>query len=214
MEAPCGGVAAGGQRTSFEAGSTTTLAWRLTQNHNAEFRVAFSPTAEDQFEDWVLGSRPDVEGQFEYEQPITLPSCTCDQCAIQLLQYTSPTMLEAYYSCADIELTQPEGGDLPPCDEADGTTGGVPGTTGPSTTGSSTTGGTSTTTLGTSSTGANTSDSDAESSGSTAAIEEPTSGTSAGGGGGSDGGCRLGNRPPPVIWLAGVFVLLMLRTRD
>ncbi len=120
MEGPCGAVAAGADRTVFEAGQTTVLRWELTQNHNAQFRVAFSPGGDEGFDDWVLGMRPDVTGELSYDQELELPECVCDTCSLQLLQYSSMTMLAGYYSCADIELTQPEGGRLPACAGSEG----------------------------------------------------------------------------------------------
>ncbi|MBL4687243.1 MAG: hypothetical protein JKY37_21785 [Nannocystaceae bacterium] len=126
MDGPCGGVVSTTESTTFVAGENVVIRWSVAQNHSAQFRVAFSPSGDVGFDDWVLGVRPDISGEVEYEQELALPECVCDDCALQLLQYSSPTMLAGYYSCADIELTQPEGGSLPACEAMSGDDGGLP----------------------------------------------------------------------------------------
>lgn len=123
MDAPCGDVGSTAESTTFVAGEDVVIRWSVTQNHSSQFRVAFSPSGDAGFDDWVLGVRPDISGELEYEQALSLPECVCDDCTLQLLQYSSPTMLAGYYSCADIELTQPEGANLPACEAMGGGTG-------------------------------------------------------------------------------------------
>lgn len=145
-EGPCGAVARTGEVTTLTAGDTIDLQWTLSQNHNNTFRVAFSPAADEGFEANIIGTLPDVSDQYDYSQAIALPECVCDDCTLQVAQFT-PTGNAAYYSCADIQLVPPEGMNLPSCDEVAGTTAGSepepepePGTSGPGQTGTDTAG--------------------------------------------------------------------------
>lgn len=126
-EAPCGGVDPTATPTAYEAGQEITLFWTVSQSHGNQFRVAFSAANELGFDASVLGTRPDVDGQTEYEQPVTLPMCTCDPCTLQLAQLTV-TGNAGYYSCADIVLEPPAGlevGACPIVDDGGGTGTGV-----------------------------------------------------------------------------------------
>ncbi|MEM6995006.1 MAG: DUF6595 domain-containing protein [Myxococcota bacterium] len=116
-DGPCGGAPVGA-RTQLVAGESVDVRWVLTQNHSSVFRIAFSAQGDEGFDDWVLGTRPDEAGVLEFEQALPMPQCICSECTLQLLQYASPQMTVAYHSCADIELTQPEGGQLPDCTQA------------------------------------------------------------------------------------------------
>ena len=181
MEGPCGDVPRG-EPTQYTAGQVVQTRWGSTQNHFNVFRVSFSPAADAGFAENILGSRPDEEGVFDYTQPLTMPMCTCEDCTLQLTQFTATGKL-AYYSCADIELVAADGGDVPPCMSATGETGG-----------SDESGGTSTGDAPGTSSGSGSSTSSEEDSGSLATSE------SSGGSGGaqdtessSSGGCRVGN---------------------
>ncbi len=121
MDGPCGG-AAKGEATTYEAGSIIEMQWDLTQNHFNVFRVAFSPAADEGFDENVIGTRPDIDGVFSYTQPVPLPNCTCTDCTLQLTQFTATGNL-SYYSCADIELVAPDGVELPTCTPTTATTG-------------------------------------------------------------------------------------------
>ncbi len=124
MEGPCGGTPRG-DATQYTAGAVVQTRWGSTQNHFNLYRVSFSPAADAGFDENIIGSRPDEEDVFDYVQPLTMPMCTCDDCTLQLTQFTETGKL-AYYSCADIELVAPEGGDVPPCMTATGESGEAP----------------------------------------------------------------------------------------
>lgn len=200
MEGPCGGVPRG-EPTRYDAGEVVDMRWIATQNHFNVYQVAFGAANDEGFEENVLGTRPDEEGVFEYLQPVPMPMCTCDDCTIQLAQFTATGKL-AYYSCADIELVAPDGTDVSPCVASVGETGDVETTTGAD---ASTSGDPGSTTV-----------TDAEAS-STSVASPGTSGT------GStpqestppdtttDGGCRAGETSPRV--LLALALLLGFRPR-
>lgn len=114
MDSPCGGVERGDDPTVYEAGSTVDVSWVLTQNHFNQFRIAFSAGNDAGFDDNVIGTLPDVNGQFDYTQAVPMPACTCEDCTLQLVQFTATGNL-GYYSCADIELVAASGERLPEC---------------------------------------------------------------------------------------------------
>ncbi len=126
MEGPCGDTPRG-EATQYTAGQVVQTRWGSTQNHFNVFQVAFSPAADEGFDQNIIGSRPDEEDVFDYMQPLTMPMCTCDDCTLQLTQFTATGKL-AYYSCADIELVAPQGRDVPPCVPATVESGEGPGT--------------------------------------------------------------------------------------
>lgn len=180
MEGPCGDIPRG-ESTQYTAGQVVQTRWGSTQNHFNVFRVSFSPAADAGFAQNIIGSRPDEEDVFDYTQPLTMPICTCDDCTLQLTQFTATGLL-AYYSCADIELVAGEGRDVPPCMAATGESGEGPGTSTGATPGAST--GDDSTSSSEEDTGPPaTSDSSAGTSAGSGADAEPS----------SSSGCRTGN---------------------
>lgn len=178
MEGPCGATPRGAA-TQYTAGSVVQTRWGSTQNHFNVFRVSFSPAADAGFGDNIIGSRPDEEDVFDYMQPLTMPLCTCDDCTLQLTQFTATGKL-AYYSCADIELVAPEGIDTPPCVSATGESGEPPDASSGEAPGTGSDG--DSTTSGEEDTGA--AESSTSNAGTTSAQDSPSS---------SGGGCHVGN---------------------
>ncbi|MCA9649892.1 MAG: lytic polysaccharide monooxygenase [Myxococcales bacterium] len=113
--APCGQGEVTGPRTVFEPGQTIQVQWEQYISHLGIFRLAFSPNDDEGFDDNVLATVDDDPAQQLYELEITLPSCTCDDCTLQLYQTPGSG---GYYSCADIELRAPEGMSVPQCPQA------------------------------------------------------------------------------------------------
>jgi hypothetical protein len=104
----------------YEAGSTITLRFNEFINHSGRFRVAFDPDGADvaDFNANILNDIPDPNNanDTEWEIEVTLPSETCDNCTLQLVQamdgnmvdpVLDPSNISSYYSCVDIELVAP-----------------------------------------------------------------------------------------------------------
>ncbi len=102
---PCG-VARGNSPVVLEAGATVEVQFEATIYHQGYFRIAFSPSGDQRFDDYVLiDNIPDINGKRYRTASITLPDMECDQCTLQLIQ----VMLDRsppsnYFSCADIQL--------------------------------------------------------------------------------------------------------------
>lgn len=197
MEGPCGGIPRG-EPTQYTAGQVVQTRWASTQNHFNVYRVSFSPAADVGFEQNIIGSRPDEEDVFDYMQPLTMPMCTCEDCTLQLTQFTATGKL-AYYSCADIELVAADGGDPPPCMLAAGESGE----------------GSSTSTSGAGSTSsADDSESSSEADTGAAATSESSGGSAAQEtASSSSGGCRMGTSESSGGFALSVGLLWGLRRR-
>jgi Lytic polysaccharide mono-oxygenase, cellulose-degrading len=111
--APCGGAgptpAGAATRTVLQAGSTITVKFAETVQHPGYFRIAFSPDGLSGFDEHVLVPMiPDTNGR-DYSAQVTLPSISCDNCSLQLIQCMDGSLppiasCSNYYSCADIVL--------------------------------------------------------------------------------------------------------------
>lgn len=201
MEGPCGDIPRG-EPTQYTAGQVVQTRWGSTQNHFNVFRVSFSPAADAGFAQNIIGSRPDEEDVFDYTQPLTMPMCTCDDCTLQLTQFTATGKL-AYYSCADIELVAAQGTEVPPCMAATGESGEGPGTSTGAAPGTSS--GNGSTSASEEDTGSPaTSGSSASTSGGSAAEDTEPSGNS---------GCRAGNSGGSGGFALSVGLLWGLRRR-
>jgi len=119
---PCG--ATGGKRgtkvTTFAPGATITVEWDETVDHPGHYRIAFDDDGDDVFVNpnnpndhfafTLMEPIPDKAGG-HYTQQITLPTATCANCTLQLMQImtTAVPYNSFYYQCADIAIA--EGGD-------------------------------------------------------------------------------------------------------
>lgn len=123
---PCGvgpDDARGPNVTTFQGGETILVRWTETVQHPGHFRISFDGDGHDDFGDPAgyddFYSNPavlideiadKVESQAMYEQEITLPMMSCDNCTLQLIQVMTdkpPYELgtnDLYYQCADIVL--------------------------------------------------------------------------------------------------------------
>lgn len=127
-----------GEPVEFEAGSTMTLEWTETIDHDGNFVISFDPDGDD-FDgdgdgnddfpasfggddeasgngDLVLIEIPD-EGGSEHSAEVTLPSMACDNCTLQLIQNMgerTPTagnpVAHLYFRCIDVVLVGGDGG--------------------------------------------------------------------------------------------------------
>lgn len=116
---PCGGALKTTRSTIFSGGQTIDVEFEETIEHPGHFRIAFSPAGDLNFDDYVLADNiPDNPASGFYKQNITIPVEICDACSLQLIQVmtTSPTPGpgDFYYSCTDIQITNP--GDITPPD--------------------------------------------------------------------------------------------------
>lgn len=102
---PCG-APRGANPAVFEPGAELEVAFESTIYHQGEFRIAFSPAADQGFDEHVLAEGiADVRGQRYRTHRITLPAVTCEDCTLQLIQsMPDRTPTTYYYSCADIAL--------------------------------------------------------------------------------------------------------------
>lgn len=127
-----------GEPLEFEAGSTMTLEWTETVDHDGNFVISFDPDGDD-FDgdgdgnddfpaslggndeasgngDLVLMVIPD-EGGSEHSAEVTLPATACDNCTLQLMQNMgerTPTAgnptAHLYFRCIDLVLVGGDGG--------------------------------------------------------------------------------------------------------
>ena len=123
-DGPCGAVASvrGPTTCSFQPGSTITIAFDETVEHEGHFRVAF----DDDGQDFINPTTPaDTDptvlinsvadkvttsaADWGYTVDVTFPNIECDNCTLQVIQVmsTAATYAEGdlYYQCADIVLS-------------------------------------------------------------------------------------------------------------
>lgn len=123
---PCGvgpNDARGPNVTTYQGGETIMVRWTETIDHPGHFRISFDADGHDDFADpaayddfysnpaVLVDEIPDQSGnQVMYEQAVTLPLMSCDNCTLQLIQMMTdkpPYELggnDLYYQCADIVL--------------------------------------------------------------------------------------------------------------
>jgi hypothetical protein len=110
--------------TTYAPGQTITVHWLETIDHPGNYRIAFSPAADQGFDDNVLlDNIPDINGPVPaggrpYQADVTLPTIECTDCTLQLIQVMTETVPPSlYYSCTDLVLAIGGGGDAgPPAD--------------------------------------------------------------------------------------------------
>jgi MYXO-CTERM domain-containing protein len=110
--------------TSFRPGETITLQWNILIEHGGHklWRVAIDDSGQD-FPDPVTANdtstlpffmdKIEVDGKGMHTLDITLPMITCDNCTLQMVQYTydTPPYPGFYHQCADIVIAgDPSGG--------------------------------------------------------------------------------------------------------
>lgn len=131
-EGPCGQRNPGrvSERVSvFRPGETITVAWDVYVQHSSYFRLSFDLDGDDSFSqrssapvdpardeptqllpgegELILDYVMDRPGELEHvELSVTLPTEPCDNCTLQLTQFTYNLPLEeaTYYQCADLTL--------------------------------------------------------------------------------------------------------------
>ena len=122
-EGPCGelGGVRGGTVATFAPGETITVEWDETVDHPGHYRISF----DDDGQDFVDPARPDdnlpttlldqiddLVGPRHYAQEITLPSVTCTNCTLQLIQIMGTTVPynSFYFQCVDLVIADDGGG--------------------------------------------------------------------------------------------------------
>lgn len=111
---PCGTVVKLANSPILNAGEKITVTWEETVNHPGYFEFRFSTDNDVSFSapvtipDTATGALP-----HQYSVELTLPSTTCAQCTLQLVQVMTenPANPSNYYSCADFQLVN---GNAPP----------------------------------------------------------------------------------------------------
>jgi MYXO-CTERM domain-containing protein len=125
-QGPCGvgaDDARGPNVTTFKGGETIVVRWIETIDHPGHYRISFDPNGHDDFVDpaayddyytneaVLVDAIPDQAGsQVMYEQEVTLPLMSCDNCTLQLIQMMTdkpPYEIgtnDLYYQCADLVL--------------------------------------------------------------------------------------------------------------
>ena len=121
---PCGNVAPTGTATQLSGAETITINWLETVEHPGYYRIAFSQTGDQGFDDSVLlDDIPDVAcgaPPCSYTAEVTVPSEPCVGCSLQLIQYMgNAPPYSLYYSCADIEILAGPGSDGGPANGPD-----------------------------------------------------------------------------------------------
>jgi hypothetical protein len=122
---PCGRL--NGARSTnvatFRPGETITITWRETIDHPGHFRISFDADGDDDFVDpasyddrntneaVLLDGIPDRSGGGEYSVQVRLPTVTCTNCTLQVIQVMTdkPPYVagsnDIYYQCADLVLS-------------------------------------------------------------------------------------------------------------
>jgi hypothetical protein len=113
----------------FRPGQTITVAWDVYVRHSSYFRLSFDPDGDDSFSqrrsapadparddptelppgegELILDYVMDQPGEVAHvELPVTLPAEPCDNCTLQLIQFTYNLPIDdaTYYQCADLTL--------------------------------------------------------------------------------------------------------------
>ncbi|MDC3954951.1 SCE4755 family polysaccharide monooxygenase-like protein [Polyangium jinanense] len=106
--------ASGYKVTDLVVGQPLQVTWKETVNHNGKFRVALSTKSIDTVK------RADLDAAVFYEAndanaqsgglvsaTITVPDTPCQNCVIQLRQFMEGASKPYYYSCAAVNITDP-----------------------------------------------------------------------------------------------------------
>ncbi|MDC0719748.1 SCE4755 family polysaccharide monooxygenase-like protein [Nannocystis bainbridge] len=123
---PCGvgpNDTRGDEVAVFQGGESIVVRWTETVDHPGHFRISFDNDGHDDFGDpagfddfysnpaVLVDEIADKQGsQQMYEQEVTLPLMSCDNCTLQLIQVMTdkpPYEIgtnDLYYQCADIVL--------------------------------------------------------------------------------------------------------------
>lgn len=112
---PCGAVGStrGSNVSTFKPGQTITVEWDETVEHPGHYRIAFDEDGEDAFKNpgeegavALVDNIVDRNGGGHYTQQVTLPTMTCTNCTLQLIQVMEVAPpYTFYYQCADIVLS-------------------------------------------------------------------------------------------------------------
>lgn len=107
---PCGSVVKALTAPTLNAGDKLTVTWEETINHPGRYEFRFSTDGDVTWS--VPVTVPDTQDggglPHQYSTELTLPSVTCDNCTLQMIQVMldRPTNPSNYYSCADFKLVQ------------------------------------------------------------------------------------------------------------
>lgn len=106
---PCGGMPRLPNAPSFAPGAKITLDWSEVVNHPGRFEIYLSQANDQSFA--LLKTVSDVsDGTNDlphmYTVELELPSVTCEQCTLQLVQVATenPNHPKSHYSCADFSI--------------------------------------------------------------------------------------------------------------
>ncbi|HVK68683.1 MAG TPA: SCE4755 family polysaccharide monooxygenase-like protein [Polyangium sp.] len=106
--------ASGYKVTDLVVGQTVQVTWKETVNHNGKFRVAISTKSIDTVKRADLDASVFYEGADANSQSgglvsttITVPDTPCENCVVQLRQYMEGASKPYYYSCAAINIVDP-----------------------------------------------------------------------------------------------------------
>jgi hypothetical protein len=117
---------------TFRPGQTIDVVWDVYVQHVSYFRIAFDADGDDSFSarpstpsdpaaddptalaagegETILAYIEDRTGEIDHvEQQVTLPNVTCDNCTLQVIQFTYglPIARATYHQCADLVLSGP-----------------------------------------------------------------------------------------------------------
>ena len=106
---PCGNYPRSLNPVVFTPGQEITVEWKETIDHPGSYRIAFSPSNDQGFDDNVLAEIVDTQDGADvphyYSANINLPDMVCEDCSLQLIQtMTDRNPPTQYFSCADIRL--------------------------------------------------------------------------------------------------------------
>jgi hypothetical protein len=96
--------------TTYVSGSTIPIQITEVIDHPGKYLLYLSTANDTNFLPYQFPIVPDIQGgtlPHTYNVNITLPSITCDNCTLQMMQSMEedPANPSYYYSCADIKLT-------------------------------------------------------------------------------------------------------------
>jgi hypothetical protein len=136
----------------FSPGQSIEVVWDVYVQHVSYFRIAFDAEGADSFStrtslpadaaadeptllapaegETILAYIEDHTGDIDHvEQQVTLPDVACDQCTLQVTQFTYglPLRDATYYQCADLVLAGPSAGGGVEAQGAEGASRGAPG---------------------------------------------------------------------------------------
>lgn len=110
---PCGNLPRSATPLQVQAGAQLQVTWTETINHAGWYRLSLRPNDTVDFATVIVKDRiPDVNGQRNYSDTITLPTVPGDLYTLQLVQVmtdeldgTTLSGYGEYFACADLVIT-------------------------------------------------------------------------------------------------------------